>query len=183
MHLADGNTVGFFETGRPAATCAAAFLLGGCQHTHSHQDLNGTWKGTGHTINSAGRSETNKYLVLEVDENGLIEGVAGWRLIEGAGGHDGDVKVKQSEERLTGTLVPETGEIHLVETEENGYVHGTLIDRHRMRMVLVQPGDKPVASSCILVKVDSEDRVSSPTEIRHHTTTRIIRSIADITRA
>ena len=67
MHLADGNTVGFFETGRPAtrglasrdttettmptmkttfalpaATCAAAFLLGGCQHTHSHQDLNGT---------------------------------------------------------------------------------------------------------------------------------------------
>ena len=26
----------------PAATCAAAFLLGGCQHTHSHQDLNGT---------------------------------------------------------------------------------------------------------------------------------------------
>lgn len=141
----------------PAATCAAAFLLGGCQHTHSHQDLNGTWKGTGHTINSAGRSKTNKYLVLEVDENGLIEGTAGWRLIEGAGGHSGDVKVKQSEERLVGTFVPETGEIHLVETEENGYVHGTLIDRQRMRMVLVQPGDKPVASSYILVKVDSED--------------------------
>ena len=56
--------------------------------------------------------------------------------------------------------MPETGEIHLVETEENeenGYVHGTLIDRHRMRMVLVQPGDKPVASSYVLVKVDSED--------------------------
>ena len=113
MHPGGGNTAGFFETGRlatrggpsgdttettmptmkttlalPAATCDAAFLLGGCQHTHSHQDLNGAWRGTGHTINSAGRSETNKYLDLEVDENGLIEGVAGWRLLEGAGGHD-----------------------------------------------------------------------------------------------
>lgn len=68
--------------------------------------------------------------------------------------------MKQREEPLVGTFVPETGEIHLVETEENeenGYVHGTLIDRHRMRMVLVQPGDKPVASSYVLVKVDSED--------------------------
>lgn len=92
-----------------------------------------------------------------MDENGLIEGGAGWRLIEGAGGHDGDVKVKKSAERLVGTFVPETGEIHLVETEGNGYVHGTLIDRHRMRMVLVQPGDKPFASSCILLKLDSED--------------------------
>lgn len=141
----------------PAVACTAALVLGGCQHTHSHEDLNGTWKGTGHTINSAGRSKTNKYLVLEVDENGLIEGTAGWRLIEGAGGHSGDMKVNQSEERLVGTFVPETGEIHLVETEENGYLHGTLIGQKRIRMVLVQPGEKPVASSFILVKAEAED--------------------------
>jgi len=127
MHPGGGNTAGFFETGRlatrggpsgdttettmptmkttlalPAATCDAAFLLGGCQHTHSHQDLNGAWRGTGHTINSAGRSETNKYLDLEVDENGLIEGVAGWRLLEGAGGHD----QKHRDEGRLGRLNP-----------------------------------------------------------------------------
>jgi len=53
--------------------------------------------------------------------------------------------------------VPETGEIHLVETEENGYLHGTLIGQKRIRMVLVQPGEKPVASSFILVKAEAED--------------------------
>ena len=144
----------------PATLCGAVVLplvLGGCQHTHSPEDLNGTWKGTGHTINSSGRSHTHKYLVLEVDENGLVDGTSGWRLREGPGGHSGDTKVTQSEERLVGTFVTETGEVHLVETEENGYLHGTLLGPQRLRMVLVQPGEKPVASSYILVKVAEED--------------------------
>ena len=83
----------------PARLCAAVVLplvLGGCQHTHSPEDLNGTWKGTGHTINSSGRSHTNKYLVLEVDAHGLVERTPGWRLREGPGGHSGDTKLNQS---------------------------------------------------------------------------------------
>lgn len=133
--------------------CLAPFGLGGCQQSMTHEDVTGTWKGTGHTINSRGRSHTTKFLVLEVDENGLIEGTSGWKLIDGTGGHDGDVPSTGSEERIIGAFIPATGEIHLVETEENGRLHGTLLDERRMRMVLVQPGSKPVASAFLLTKV------------------------------
>lgn len=138
------------------AALGGAVALGGCQQPHSHEHVTGTWEGTGHTINSSGRSHTNKYLVLEVDEQGLINGTSGWKLIEGPGGHDGDASSTQSEETLVGTFVPATGEIHLVETEENGYLHGTLLDQQRIRMVLVQPGEKHVASTFILTKVEED---------------------------
>ena len=71
------------------ATLWGALALGGCQQPHSHEHLNGTWKGTSHSINSSGRSHTTKYLVLEVDEKGLIEGTSGWTLLEGPGGTEG----------------------------------------------------------------------------------------------
>lgn len=133
--------------------CLATLGLGGCQQTTSHEDITGTWKGTGHTINSRGRSHTATFLVLEVDENGLIEGTSGWKLIDGTGGHDGDVPSTENEERIIGAFVPATGEVYLVETEENGRLHGTLLDERRMRVVLVQTGDKPVASAFVLTKV------------------------------
>lgn len=133
-----------------------ALALGGCQQPHSHEHVTGTWEGTGHTINSSGRSHTNKYLVLEVDEQGLVKGTSGWKLIEGPGGHEGDTASTKSEETVVGTFVPATGEIHLVETEENGYLHGTLLDQQRIRMVLVQPGEKHVASTFILTKVEED---------------------------
>ena len=139
-----------------SAVLWSALALGGCQQPHSHEQVTGTWEGTGHTINSSGRSQTNKYLVLEVDEQGLVKGTSGWKLIEGPGGHEGDTPSTQSEETLVGTFVPATGEIHLVETEENGYLHGTLLDQQRIRMVLVQPGEKHVASTFILTKVEED---------------------------
>lgn len=130
--------------------------LGGCQKTISHEDVSGTWKGTGHTINSRGRSHTNKYLVLEVGEDGLIEGIYGWKLIEGKGGHDGDALSTGDEEKLIGAFVPSTGEIHLVETSENGKLHGTMLDARRLRVVLVQAGERPVASTFVLTKVEED---------------------------
>jgi hypothetical protein len=140
------------------ATLWGALALGGYQQPHSHEHLNGTWKGTSHSINSSGRSHTTKYLVLEVDEQGLIEGTSGWSLLEGPGGHSGDASSTQSEEKIIGTFVPATGEIHLVETKENGYLHGTMLDQQRIQMMLVQPGEKPVASSFILIKVEEEEK-------------------------
>ena len=148
-----------FETSRPlvaATLCIVPILLAGCQSALSHEDLSGTWKGAGHTINSRGQSHTHKYLVLEVNENGLIEGSSGWELIEGPGGHDGDTPSRRSEERIIGVFVPDTGEIHLAEMEEHGRIHGTLLDERRIRMVLVQPGVKPVASTFILTKVEED---------------------------
>lgn len=131
-------------------------VLGGCQQSYSQEHLVGTWKGSGHTINSSGQSHTSKYLVLDVNDVGLVEGVSGWSLLEGPGGHVGDASADRSEERIIGTFVPSTGEVHLVETEENGYLHGTLLDEGRLQMVLVQPGKKPVASNFILVKVEED---------------------------
>jgi hypothetical protein len=142
--------------------CLALFVIGsgivgsGCQQTHSHEHVTGTWEGDGPTINSLGRSHTSKYLVLEVDENGLIEGTSGWKLNDGPGGHDGDEPSIGNEERVIGTFVPATGEIHLVETGENGHLRGTMLDRGRIRMVLLQPGEKPVASSFVLTRVEGD---------------------------
>ena len=136
--------------------CFGTVGLGGCQKSATHADVTGPWKGTGHTINSRGRSHTSKVLVLEVDGNGLIEGTSGWELLEGPGGHDGDTPSIGSEERIIGTFVPSTGEIHLVETRENGQLHGVFLDERRIRMVLVQPGPKPVASAFVLTKVSDD---------------------------
>ena len=143
-------------TSLASALLGGAFTLGGCQQSVSHEHLTGTWEGTGHTINSAGRSHTTKYLVLEVDERGLIEGTSGWKLIDGPGGHDRETASVGNEERIIGTFVPATGQIHLVETGEHGHLQGTLLDRSRIRMVLLQPGEKPVASTFILMKVEED---------------------------
>lgn len=101
-------------------------------------------------------AHTNKYLVLEVGEDGLIEGTSGWKLIEGEGGHDGEALSTGAEEKLIGAFVPSTGEIHLVEMSENGQIHGTMLDARRLRVVLVQPGEKPVASAYVLTKVEED---------------------------
>lgn len=136
--------------------CFGTLGVAGCGKSLTHSDVTGTWKGTGHTINSRGRSHTSKFLVLEVDENGLVEGTSGWELLEGPGGYDGDSPSVGSRERIIGTFVPSTGEIHLVETEENGQLHGVVLDERRIRVVLVQPGSKPVASAFILTKVPED---------------------------
>ena len=43
--------------------------------------------------------------------------------------------------------------MNLVETREHGILRGTVLDRDRIKMVLVQSGEKPVASTFILTRV------------------------------
>ena len=130
------------------ATVIAGIL--GCQPKYSHHEMTGTWRGTGHTINSRGKSLTEKFLVIEIDENGLVDGTAGWELVEGSGGHDGETPTVTASEEVIGVFDSDTGKLHLVEMREHGILTGQILDRDRIRMVLVQSGEKPVASTFIL---------------------------------
>ena len=120
---------------------------------YQQSDIAGTWQGTGHTINSRGKTHSKKELVIEVDEQGLITGTSGWELIEGAGGFQADKPVQGDNEKIIGVFRPDSGEIHLVEMAENGILHGKLISKDQLRMVLMQAGEKPAASTYILNRV------------------------------
>ena len=144
------------------ALLAATFIAGllGCQPKYSHHEMTGTWRGTGHTINSRGKSLTQKFLVIEIDENGLVDGTSGWELVTGSGGHDGETPTVTASEEVIGVFDPQVGELHLVETREHGILNGTILDRDRIRMVLVQSGEKPVASTFILKRVDQSEKTT-----------------------
>ena len=68
----------------------------------------------------------------------------------GSGGHDGDIPTVTESEEVIGVFDPDTGKIHLVEMREHGILTGQILDHDRIRMVLVQSGKKPVASTFIL---------------------------------
>lgn len=128
-------------------------LSNGCQTHYAHDEFTGTWRGTGHTINSRGKQLTKKFISIEIDENGLVEGRSGWELVDGSGGHDGDTPTITASEEVIGVFDPEDGELNLVETREHGILRGTVLDRDRIKMVLVQSGEKPVASTFVLTRV------------------------------
>ena len=142
---------------------ASTLLIGftGCQPKYSHHDMTGTWRGTGHTINSRGKSFTQKFLVIVIDENGLVDGTSGWELVTGSGGHDGETPTVTASEEIIGVFDPDTGKLHLVEMREHGILTGQILDHDRIRMVLVQSGKKPVASTFIL------DRVPDTTDVEN----------------
>lgn len=142
-------------TTRLATILLATTLLAGCQHHHGHHDhheqhahqaLDGTWTTTSHTLNSRGTNHTEKTLTLTVDELGLISGTTGWRLISGEGGHDGEVPTASDTEEVLGSYDAASGVFYLVETEENGFVHGQVLENGELLIFHVQPGTKPVVS-------------------------------------
>lgn len=131
---------------------SATFITGlfGCQPKYSHHEMTGTWRGTGHTINSKGKSLTQKFLVIQIDEDGLVDGTSGWELVTGSGGYDGEIPTVSASEEVIGVFDSDTGTLHLVEMREHGILTGQILDHDRIRMVLVQSGEKPVASTFIL---------------------------------
>ena len=137
-----------------------ASIGSGCQPHYAHDEFIGTWRGTGHTINSRGKSYTKKFIKIDIDENGLVEGRSGWELIDGSGGHDGQTPTVTASEEVIGVFDPQLGELNLVETREHGILKGTILDRDRIRMVLVQSGDKPVASTFILTRVNQSENTT-----------------------
>ena len=87
-----------------ATALFAALPLTGCQHHFTNQDLHGTWTSTSQTLNSRGKNHTEKILVMDIDEDGLITGNSEWRLITGEGGHDGDTPTTSGREDLLGSF-------------------------------------------------------------------------------
>ncbi len=133
---------------RLRSTVALGLLLAlpACTTSFRTSDLDGTWIGRDHTINSRGQSVTSKEIVLQVDDNGLINGTTTWALIDGAGGNDGDAPVAGDTEDIIGVFDATSGEFYLVETEERGFWRGRMLSRDRIQAFLVQSGDRPVAA-------------------------------------
>lgn len=121
--------------------------MGGCASPYEATDLDGTWLGRDHTINSRGKSLTDKSVKLVVDGNGLVRGTTSWHLVEGDGGDKVDVPVDADSEDIIGVFEPESGEFYLVEMRENGIWRGRMLSRNRLRAFLFQSGEKPVVST------------------------------------
>ena len=128
-------------------------VVAGCAKSYKPQALDGTWTGTDRCLNSLGPVETSKTWVFEVDEHGGITGTTSWQLMDGAGGHDGDQVVDSHTERIIGAFEPDAGTFYLVETEENGIIHGRFISDNEVSVFLIQSGKKPVVSHIKLRKM------------------------------
>ena len=137
---------------RIVSSAVLCSLLAGCSSGWTNEDLDGTWVGRDHTINSRGRSVTRKEIVLAVDRDGLIEGTTTWTLLDGEGGHAGDAPSRSDSEQVYGAFDSEDGTFYLVETEESGFWHGRLVAPDAIRCFLVQPGEKPVSAFVELTK-------------------------------
>jgi hypothetical protein len=123
-------------------------------NTSFGQFLNGTWTGTDYTINSLGKSSTQKTITLNVDEHNLITGTSSWTLLSGPGGIDsGTSNVVGDTETIIGTYDPYSGRFYLAETKENGTWRGEIVNSTCIRANLLQAGSQPVASTVILNKV------------------------------
>ena len=127
-------------------------MFAGCSSGYCMDDLSGTWVGDDHTINSRGKSLTQKTIVLNVDDDGLIDGSATWTMVTGEGGHDGNTKARTDSEDVIGAFDPQDGTFFLVETEEAGFWQGRMVSPELIRCFLVQPGEKPVSSFAELRK-------------------------------
>ena len=137
-----------------AAVLLAGLTLTGCQQQHSHRDLQGTWTTHAQTMNSRGKNLTGKTLVIEIDSDGMINGTSGWALVDGEGGFAEDRPVKGDTEEIVGAFDEQSGMFYLVETEENGFLHGHLIDEDEILVFLVQPGEKHAVSTMRLSRED-----------------------------
>ena len=126
---------------------ALLVVLGGCSPQFKPTDLDGTWIGQDHTINSRGKSLTTKQVTLNVDSDGLITGETTWTLVEGPGGNHNDKPVTSDAEEVIGAFDASTGEFYLVETRENGMWHGRMLSKDRLQAFLVQTGVKPVVAT------------------------------------
>ena len=80
-------------------------------------------------------------------------GTTSWQLMDGAGGHDGDQVVDSHTEQIIGAFEPDAGTFYLVETEENGIIHGRFISDNEISVFLIQSGKKPVVSHIKLRKM------------------------------
>ena len=130
----------------------AISMTAGCQQKVTHEHVTGTWRGPSHSINSRGKNQTHKVIVLTVDEDGLVEGTSGWELIDGPGGHNGTATSTGDTDQIIGVYDADSGRLHLVEMEEHGHLRGRIIDTTHIEMVLVQAGEKPVASKFTLTR-------------------------------
>lgn len=140
------------NTTRILSSTVLCSLLAGCSTGWTNADLEGTWVGRDHTINSRGRSVTHKKIVLKVDREGLIDGSTTWTLVDGDGGHADDAPTRSDSEQVYGAFDKEDGTFYLVETEESGFWHGRLVAPDAIRCFLVQPGEKAVSAFVELTK-------------------------------
>ena len=128
-------------------------LLAGCHNQPVAADFTGAWTGQATTINASGSGESSQYWDLVADPSGRMTGNASYKISQDQAftGTNAEGKtVKSDTEQVIGIIDYDTGKFVLVETVENGTVHGELLPDGRIKIVRSQPGPDPAVIRTIL---------------------------------
>ena len=119
--------------------------------------LSGTWIGSSMTLNSRGRTESQKRFEIDVNQHGGITGTTGWMKISGAGGHDKGRETDNSREEIVGSLNKDDGVFFLVETEEPGFWYCRTINENLIHAHLIQTGTQHVSTFATLTRLEASE--------------------------
>ena len=136
-----------------ALTIAPALV--GCHSQPDAADFTGAWTGQATSINASGSGETSQYWDLVADPSGRMTGTATYRISSDqafTGTNASGKMVKSDSEQVIGMIDFDTGEFIMVETVENGTVHGELLSDGRIKLIRSQPGPNPVVIRTILTR-------------------------------
>ena len=134
---------------------ASAPLLAGCHNQPSAADFTGAWTGQAAAINASGSGECSQYWDLVADPSGRMTGNASYKISEDQAftGTNAEGKtVKADTQQVIGMIDYETGKFIMVQTEENGTIHGELLSDGRIRIIRSQPGPNPVVIQTTLIR-------------------------------
>jgi len=139
---------------------AATLVLGiglatGCRQASTAADFNGAWRGDAQVLNSMGQGENVQEWSIDADPTGRMVVAVTWTrpADDDLQGHDARGNaVKRDAERMLGLIDFETSRFTAVETEESGTAFGELLPDGRIRVLLAQPGDKPVVLKTTLTR-------------------------------
>ena len=139
-----------------ALLAAGTGLVTGCRQAPSTAaDFNGAWRGDAQFLNSTGQGNSVHEWSIDADPTGRMMVAVTWSMSADDNLHGYDFEgdeVKGDTEQLLGQIDYETGRFVAVETEESGTAFGELLPDGRIRVLLAQPGEKPVVLRTTLTR-------------------------------
>ena len=116
-----------------------------CNPPQNPSTLSGKYNSQMTAISEHGKKFGSSTLDLKVDESGIITGTYAWETSDGHGNDSTGKKVQEDSEAVIGVFDSRDCEIGLAETNESGSFRGRLLPDGKIDLILIEPGDHPVA--------------------------------------
>ena len=116
-----------------------------CNPPQDLSELSGKYISKMTAISEHGKKMGDSTIDIKVDKDGVIAGSYSWETSEGHGNDSTGEKVQTDSEKIIGVIDPRDCEVGLAETSESGSFRGRLLSDGKIELILIEPGEHPVA--------------------------------------